>query len=163
MQKDVLNGVEITLFPRIGTRSIKVRADVDNNIPCSIVQKSILDSLSLEYESCQEPEFTDRSGRTHSPIGRVDLEWQKTGFLLQNTETFYVVDSGDPAVELKHAGDPAATDNGVRPVGLAAQTPEQQKAQAQKKAQVDKERAEEKKRQEDHDHKKHEGGQASGK
>ncbi|KAL8763284.1 MAG: hypothetical protein Q9184_000840, partial [Pyrenodesmia sp. 2 TL-2023] len=158
---DVLHGVDISLFPKIGKRSIEIRADVDKNIPYSIVQKSLLGDWQLQFEPCQEPQFTDKRGRTHTPIGHVDLQWHKAGFLLENTETFYVVDSGDPIVELKHAGD-EATDSGIRPVGLGAQTPEQEVSQAQKKAKVEKERAEEKKRQEERDRQKQQG-QAPGK
>ncbi|KAL8910321.1 MAG: hypothetical protein Q9171_004365 [Xanthocarpia ochracea] len=135
---------------------MEVRADVDMNIPYSIVQKSVLEDLGLQYESCQEPKFTDKKGRTHAPVGHVDLQWQKAGFLLENPETFYVVDSGNPIVELKHRGDQAA-DNGIRPVALGAQNSEQQESQAQKKAKVEKERAEEKKRQEERDRQKQQG------
>ncbi|KAL8644838.1 MAG: hypothetical protein Q9226_007570 [Calogaya cf. arnoldii] len=123
---------------------MEVRADVDMNIPYSIVQKSLLENLGLQYESCQEPNFTDKKGRTHIPVGHVNLQWHKASSLLENTETFYVVDSGNPIVELKHGGD-QATDH------------EQQESQAQKKAKVEKERAEEKKRQEERDREKQQG------
>lgn len=95
---------------------------MDETIPYSIVQKSLLNDWQLQYELCQRPRFTDKEGRAHTPIGRVDLQWRKTSSLLEKTETFYVVDSGDPIVELRHAGDQAA-DSGIRPVGLGAQTP----------------------------------------
>lgn len=117
----MLHGIEIYLFPKVGTRSIEVRADVDTNIPYSIVQKSLMEDWKLQYELCQEPKFTDKKGRTHTPIGRVGLQWHKTGFLLENSETFYVVDSGDPIVELKHGGEQAA-DSGIRPLELGAQS-----------------------------------------
>ncbi|KAL8993253.1 MAG: hypothetical protein Q9169_006479 [Polycauliona sp. 2 TL-2023] len=141
---DLLHGLDITLFPKIGRRSIEVHADVDPNIPHSIVQKSVLMDWDVQYESCEEPRFTDKKGRSHTPIGRVDLQWHKAGFLTENKETFYVVDSENPTVELKHGGD-QTTDSG------------QQESQAQKKARVDKERAEEKKRQEERDREKHKG------
>ncbi|KAI4265619.1 MAG: hypothetical protein L6R35_007081 [Caloplaca aegaea] len=119
---DVLHGIDISLFPKVGKRSIEVHADVDNNIPSSIVQRSLLNDWQLQFESGQEPDFIDKKGRIHTPIGRVNLQWHKAGFLVENTETFYVVDSGNPLVELKHAGDQAA-DSGIRPVALGAQTP----------------------------------------
>lgn len=118
----MLYGVDIFLFPKIGNRSIEIHADVDENMPYSIVQKSLLEDWQLQYALRQEPKFTDKRGRTHTPIGHVELQWHKAGFLLENTETFYVVDSGAPIVALKHAGD-KATDSGIRPVGLGAQTP----------------------------------------
>ncbi|KAI4198015.1 MAG: hypothetical protein LQ346_002860 [Caloplaca aetnensis] len=131
-------------------------------MPYSIVQKSLLEDWQLQYALRQEPKFTDKRGRTHTPIGHVELQWHKAGFLLENTETFYVVDSGAPIVALKHAGD-KATDSGIRPVGLGAQTPEEQQgSQAQKKAEVKKERDEEKRRQEERDREKQQG-QSSGK
>lgn len=118
----MLHGIDISLFPKVGKRSIEVHADVDNNIPSSIVQRSLLNDWQLQFESGQEPDFIDKKGRIHTPIGRVNLQWHKAGFLVENTETFYVVDSGNPLVELKHAGDQAA-DSGIRPVALGAQTP----------------------------------------
>ncbi|KAL8843853.1 MAG: hypothetical protein Q9176_001815 [Flavoplaca citrina] len=150
---DEICGVMISLFPKKGKQSIAVRADVDRNIPFSIVQKSLLEDWQLLYESCQDPQFTDKRGRTHTPIGYVDLQWHKAGSLLENSETFYVVDSGDPIVELKHGGEQPA-DSGIRPVALGPQTPD---TQAQKKARVEKERAEEKKRQEQRDREKQQG------
>lgn len=121
-QQDVIYGVMISLFPKKGKQSIEVRADVDRNIPYSIVQKSLLEDWQLLYESCQEPQFTDKRGRKHTPVGHVELQWHKAGSLLENSETFYVVDSGDPIVELKHGAEQPA-DSGIRPVALGPQTP----------------------------------------
>lgn len=112
--------MDIVLFPKIGQRSIEVHADVDEDIPYSLLQKSVLDDLQLQHKPCHEPEFISK-GRTQTPIGYVDLQWHKAGVLIENTERFYVVESGRPSVALKGTGN-EDTDNGVRPVGIGAQT-----------------------------------------
>lgn len=124
--KDMPDGVEIVLFPKIGEGCVDVHADVDKNIPYSILQKSVLDDLQLEYKPCQKPGFTDARGRTHTPIGYIDLQYHKAGIPKENTDTFYVVESGDPPVELKLVelrpkGD-EDPDTGTRPMALGAQT-----------------------------------------
>lgn len=118
--QDTSNGVDIVLFPKIGEGCIDVHADVDKDIPYSILQKSVLDDLQLAYKPCQEPGFTDAKGRTHTPIGYIELQYHVAGIPKENTETFYVVESGDPEVELKCIDK--HTDTGVRPMALGTQT-----------------------------------------
>lgn len=118
--QDELAGINITLFPKLGTRSIEKHADVDDDILYPILQKSILDELQVPYTKCQVEPYRDKKGRNHTPIGRVELKWHKIGFLVEHTDTFYVVESGEPPVVVKRT-DKNDADNAARPLGLGAQ------------------------------------------
>ncbi|KAL9607226.1 MAG: hypothetical protein Q9167_007840 [Letrouitia subvulpina] len=158
--QDELHGMDITLFPKDGTTSTTVHADVDEDSPYFILQKDILDKLKLQYTQCQAPSYKDKKGRNHTPIGRVNLVWHKPGYHVEHNDTFYVVNSGNPKAAIKRTGK-NDTDNAARPLGLGAQSAEDEKRLAQKKAEAEKKRAEEEKKREADEQKQQ--GQVSGK
>ncbi|KAL8781236.1 MAG: hypothetical protein Q9213_006089 [Squamulea squamosa] len=158
--QDELHGIDITLFPRKGNKSIELHADVDKDILHPILQKSVLNRLKLQYTLCDAPQIKDKKGRNHTPIGRVDLVWYKTGHHTEHEETFYVVESKSPDIVLKKTGN-NDTSTAARPLGLGAQSSEAEKQQVRNKAEADKKRAEEQKKREADE--KQQQAQASGK
>ena len=85
--------------PEEGT---KAQAAEDRILPISIISRTMIQRLKLESaltEAAQGPVY-DSSGKSYTPIGKVDLWWRKNSFKT-NRETFLVVDQSTPDVILR--------------------------------------------------------------
>ncbi|KAL8715787.1 MAG: hypothetical protein Q9220_000454 [cf. Caloplaca sp. 1 TL-2023] len=151
-EQNSLEGQTIVLYPEGEEEGyLKIHADVDESKPCSIISKPVLDFLHLDCQPCQSIQVQGKDGQVHNSIGKIRLKWHKESIAKPYSELFYVIPSDSRLVMLGGSAFPGGTkeeDAGVYPLGLAAQTPEEQARQAQKKAEEDKERDEQKKQQE---------------
>ncbi|KAL9613240.1 MAG: hypothetical protein Q9167_002200 [Letrouitia subvulpina] len=119
------NEIRIELYPAAVERFIHPLAQVDKEIPISIISIHCLTQLGLPYAACNRASVKDRSQTVYSPVGKIDLEWRKIDKAKQFSETFYVVEGDTPLVILGKTAFPQEENTGAEltPLELSRQTP----------------------------------------
>lgn len=96
------SGVDVAVFA--DTEEI-VKVDnvlVDESLPMSLISKSMVNDLGVEYEAAEHGDCQDEdSDEVKTIIGKVELQWHRRGSGRSHRELFNVVDTTSSLFVLK--------------------------------------------------------------
>lgn len=102
-----------------------MKAKLDKTLPISVISKTTVARLPLDYTQLQPETVEDSEPKRYSLIGQLKLRWHKKDLALSHPETFYVTEMTAYEVILGATASSEATDaidSGIHTLGLDHQT-----------------------------------------
>lgn len=96
-------------------------AGVDRDLPVSVISKTMTEKLRAGTKPSQQGPVKDSKGKVYTPIGKVNLLWQRSTAAQTNEQTFFVVDLSGLVVIFGANAIPTNSSSNIHTLGLKTQ------------------------------------------
>ena len=116
------SNIEITVFGDTEEREQSTNAEVDRDLPISIISRTMVERLQAKIKPAQQGPVKDSKGNVYTPVGKVDLLWHRKMASRTNSQRFFVVDLSGLSVIFGANAIPPDSSSNIHTVGLKPQT-----------------------------------------